>query len=76
MKIFLALTINPAQAFKEIGGSSRYANLDRLQSVFSGRARRNACTYADNSRGNREIPRPPSAAVALGRIAKFKDARQ
>ena len=34
------------------------------------------CTYADTLRGNREIPRPPRAAVAHGRIAKSKDARR
>jgi hypothetical protein len=26
--------------------------------------------------GNREIPRPPKAAVPLGRIGKSKDARR
>ena len=34
------------------------------------------CTYADTSLGNREIPGPPRAAVALGRIGKSKDARR
>ena len=34
------------------------------------------CTYADTSRGNREIPRPPRAAVALGRVGKSKDTRR
>ena len=34
------------------------------------------CTYADTSRGNREIPCPPGAAVASGRIGKSKDARR
>ena len=33
-------------------------------------------TYADTSQGNREIPGPPKAAVALGRIGKSKDARR
>src|ERR1700757_3037019 len=28
------------------------------------------CTYADTSLGNREIPSPPRAAVALGRVGK------
>src|SRR5499425_2898405 len=31
------------------------------------------CTYAGTSRGNREIPGSPRAAVALGRIGKSKD---
>ena len=34
------------------------------------------CTHADTSRGNREIPGLPRAAVALGRIGKSKDARR
>jgi hypothetical protein len=33
-------------------------------------------TYADTSRGNREIPSPPRAAVALGRVGKSKDVRR
>src|SRR5206468_11554815 len=34
------------------------------------------CTYGSTSRGNREIPGTPRAAVALGRIGKSKDARR
>src|SRR5713101_8707914 len=34
------------------------------------------CTYADTSLGNREIPSPPKAAVALGRVGKSKDVRR
>ena len=34
------------------------------------------CTYADTSRGSREIPRSPRIAFALGRIGKSKDARR
>ena len=34
------------------------------------------CTYGNTSRGNREIPGPPKAAVALGRIGKSKDVRR
>ncbi|SRR5216683_2032725 len=34
------------------------------------------CTYADTSRGNREIPSPPKAAAALGRVGKSKDVRR
>ena len=33
-------------------------------------------TYGDTSRGNREVPSPPRAAVALGRIGKSKDVRR
>jgi len=31
------------------------------------------CRYADTSRGNREIPSSPKAAVAVGRVGKSKD---
>jgi hypothetical protein len=34
------------------------------------------CTYANTSRGNREIPGLPKAAVALGRVGKSKDVRR
>src|SRR6266849_3252556 len=34
------------------------------------------CTYADASRGNREIPSSPRTEVALGRIGKSKDVRR
>jgi RNA-directed DNA polymerase len=34
------------------------------------------CTYADTSRGNREIPGSPRAAIARGRIGKSKDVRR
>jgi hypothetical protein len=34
------------------------------------------CTYADTSCGNREIPSPPKAAVAVGRVGKSKDVRR
>jgi RNA-directed DNA polymerase len=33
-------------------------------------------TYGDTSRGNREIPGPPKAAAAMGRIGKSKDVRR
>src|SRR5713101_7199644 len=34
------------------------------------------CTYVNTSLGNREIPSPPKAAVALGRVGKSKDVRR
>jgi hypothetical protein len=34
------------------------------------------CTHADTSLGNREIPSPPKAAVAVGRVGKSKDVRR
>src|SRR5437588_3000305 len=34
------------------------------------------CTYGSTSFGNREIPSPPKAAVAMGRVGKSKDVRR
>jgi hypothetical protein len=34
------------------------------------------CTYGNTSRENREIPCPPAADGAVGRVGKFKDARR
>jgi hypothetical protein len=34
------------------------------------------CTYANTSHGNREIPSPPRAAEAVGRVGKSKDVRR
>src|SRR5712691_4190667 len=34
------------------------------------------CTYANTSHGNREIPSPPRAADAVGRVGKSKDVRR
>ena len=33
-------------------------------------------TYADTSLGNREVPSPPKAADAVGRVGKSKDVRR
>ncbi len=33
------------------------------------------CTYGNTSRENREIPCPPAADGAAGRVGKFEDAR-
>jgi len=57
--------------------SGRPQPLHRYREVQGSPARSETpCTYADTSRGNREIPRPPRAAVSLGRIGKSKDARR
>jgi len=34
------------------------------------------CMYGNTSRENREVPRPPAATVAAGRIGKSKDTRR
>jgi hypothetical protein len=34
------------------------------------------CTYGSTSRGNREIPCPPGAVKAPGRVGKSKDTRR
>ena len=60
-----------------VGESGRPHRVHRYREVCQSPARSETpCTYADTSHGNREIPRPPRAAVALGRIGKSKDARR
>ena len=60
-----------------VGESGRQHLVHRYREVSQSPARSETpCTYADTSHGNREIPSPPSAAVALGRIGKSKDVRR
>jgi hypothetical protein len=60
-----------------VGGSGRLHRVHRYREVCLSPARSETpSTYVDTSRGNREIPSPPRAAVALGRIGKSKDARR
>ena len=60
-----------------VGESGRPHRVHRYREVCQSPARSETpCTHADTSHGNREIPRPPRAAVALGRIGKSKDARR
>jgi hypothetical protein len=57
--------------------SGRQHLVHRYREVYQSPARSETpCTYVDTSRGNREIPGLPRAAVALGRIGKSKDARR
>src|SRR6516164_4877383 len=57
--------------------SGRLRPLHRYREVQGNSARSETpCTYADTSRGNREIPGLPRAAVALERIGKSKDVRR
>jgi hypothetical protein len=57
--------------------SGRPHRVHRYREVCQSPARSETpCTYADTSRGNREIPSPPKAAVALGRVGKSKDVRR
>ena len=59
----------------EVGGRQNRAH--RYREVCQSPARSETpCTYVDTSRGNREIPGPPRAAAALGRIGKSKDTRR
>ena len=60
-----------------VGVSGRPHRVHRYREVRPSPARSETlCTYADTSRGNREIPRPPKAAVAVGRVGKSKDVRR
>jgi hypothetical protein len=60
-----------------VGESGRQYRVHRYREVCQSPARSETpCTYADTSRGNREIPSPPRAAVAMGRVGKSKDVRR
>ena len=60
-----------------VGESGRHHPVHRYREVQGNPARSETpCTYVDTSRGNREIPSSPRAAVALGRIGKSKDVRR
>src|ERR1700740_778584 len=60
-----------------VGESGRPHRVHRYREVCQSPARSETpCTYGNTSRGNREIPSPPRAAVALGRVGKSKDVRR
>src|SRR5271169_5342366 len=60
-----------------VGESGRPHPVHRYREVQRSPARsQTPCTYGSTSRGNREIPGTPRAAVALGRIGKSKDVRR
>jgi hypothetical protein len=66
--------LRDADAVRRCG---RLHRVHRYREVCQSPARsQTPCTYADTSRGNREIPCPPGAAVASGRIGKSKDVRR
>jgi hypothetical protein len=60
-----------------VGESGKPHLVHRYREVCQSPARSETpCTYGNTSRGNREIPSPPRAAVAVGRIGKSKDIRR
>ena len=60
-----------------VGVSGRLHRARRYREVCQSPARSETpCTYVGTSLGNREIPSPPRAAVARGRIGKSKDVRR
>jgi hypothetical protein len=60
-----------------VGESGRPHRAHRYREVHQSPARsQTPCTYGNTSRGNREIPCPPRAAVASGRVGKSKDVRR
>jgi len=57
--------------------SGRLHPMHRYREVHRGPARSETpCTYRSALRGNREIPCPPGAASAPGRVGKSKDTRR
>ena len=60
-----------------VGESARSHPVHRYREVYGSPARSQAqSTYGSTSRGNREIPGPPRAVVAMGCIGKSKDVRR
>jgi hypothetical protein len=60
-----------------VKGSGKLRLEHRYREVHQSPARSETpSTYADTSLGNREVPGPPGAANALGRIGKSKDVRR
>ncbi len=60
-----------------VGESGRLHPMHRYREVHQSPARSETpCTHRNTSRGNREIPGSPRAAVVLGRIGKSKDVRR
>ena len=60
-----------------VGESGRHHRVHRYREVRRSPARSETpCTYGSTSHGNREIPCPPKAAVARGRVGKSKDVRR
>jgi RNA-directed DNA polymerase len=60
-----------------VGLSGRPHPVHRYRQVPRGPARSETpCTYGSISHGNREVPCPPGAVRALGRVGKSKDVRR
>jgi len=60
-----------------VGESGRPHLVHRYREVHRSPARsKTPCTRGNTSRGNREIPCPPGAASASGRVGKSKDTRR
>jgi hypothetical protein len=60
-----------------VGESGRLHPVHRHREVYWGPARSETpCTYGSTSHGNREIPCPPGAETAPGRVGKSKDTRR
>src|ERR1700693_2048631 len=73
--------LSPVNSFRRdadaVGESGRLHPVQRYREVHWSPARSEPpSTYGDTSRGNREIPSPPKAADALGRVGKSKDVRR
>src|ERR1700740_414271 len=65
---------NTLRAADAVGDSGSPHPVHRYREVQRSPARsQTPSTYGSTSRGNREIPGTPRAAVALGRIGKSKD---
>ena len=60
-----------------VGESGRPHLVHRYREVLQGPARSETpCTYGNTLRGSREVPCPPEADGASGRVGKSKDVRR
>jgi len=60
-----------------VGESGRPHLVHRYREVLQGPARSETpCTYGNTSLGSREVPCPPEADGASGRVGKSKDTRR
>src|SRR5712691_821394 len=69
--------VNQLRDADAVRRGGRQHRVHRYREVHQSPARSESpSTYGDTSRGNREVPSPPRAAIALGRIGKSKDVRR
>ena len=68
---------NSLRSADAVGGVGRQYRWHRYREMPAGSARsQTPSTYGNTSRGSREVPSPPAAEDAAGRVGKSKDVRR